>query len=67
MLRSAAPLKINPVDATACFNIGVVRHNQCRNDDAVRWYRAALEHDPSHGRARAYLAEILGDMGAVSS
>ena len=56
-----AVLKINAVDATACFNIGVVRHNQGRNDDAVRWYRAALEHDPSHGQARAYLAEILGD------
>jgi Flp pilus assembly protein TadD len=40
---------------------GVVRHNQGRNDEAIRWYRAALEHDPDHAQARMYLADILED------
>jgi tetratricopeptide (TPR) repeat protein len=56
-------LNINPGDATACLNLGVVHHDEGRLEEAARWYREALERDPRHGRAKAYLAELLGGDG----
>jgi tetratricopeptide (TPR) repeat protein len=52
-------LRLNPEDAIACLNLGVLRHNAGRTDDAIRWYRAALERDPSYVQAKYYLAGAL--------
>jgi tetratricopeptide (TPR) repeat protein len=37
---------------------------QGRRDEAIRWYRAALERKPDHRGAKANLAELLGDSDA---
>jgi tetratricopeptide (TPR) repeat protein len=57
-------LTINPRDATACFNIAVVHDDEGRRDEAIRWYRTALERKPDHRGAKANLAELLGDSDA---
>ena len=54
-------LRISPSDAMACLNIGVARHSQGRLDDAIHWYRAALERDPNYRRARSYLEMTLNE------
>jgi tetratricopeptide (TPR) repeat protein len=60
-------LKHDHEDARACFNIGVVRHDQGRTKGAIPWYRAALEGDPDCGPAKAYRAAALDerDSGSV--
>jgi tetratricopeptide (TPR) repeat protein len=57
-------LKINPRDVTARFNIAVIHDDEGRRDEAIRWYRAALERKPDHRGAKANLAEFLGDSDA---
>jgi len=54
-------LTINPRDARARTNIGTIRYRQGRTAEAIQSYRAALELDPNHGPARAYLDYLSSD------
>ncbi|HVG70754.1 MAG TPA: tetratricopeptide repeat protein [Vicinamibacterales bacterium] len=54
-----------PNDPEPYVNRGVDAFRRGAERDAVRWFEAAIEKDPKHGRAHGYLAialERLGDL-----
>ena len=44
-------LRINPDDAEAHFNLGVIYGQQGRTDEAIREYQAALRINPDDAEA----------------
>lgn len=55
--------EINPSNAVATRNLGVIALNQGRLDEAERWLRLALQTDPSDADAWSDLANALEKQG----
>lgn len=58
-----AALEEWPESGVPLFALGNIALAQGENDDAVRWYRRALEVDPGHWMARNNLAYGLAGLG----
>jgi len=56
-------LEVNPASVIACVNIGVVRAEAGKLDEAAAWYRRALELDPGYPVAGGNLGRILREQG----
>lgn len=51
-----------PDDGEAQFYLGLVRHRQDRNEEALKAFKAAVELDPQSEQARYFLGEVLSRM-----
>src|SRR5580698_1489332 len=56
-------LAAHPADARALFDAGYLADAQERNDDAVRFYRKALDANPKSFEAEISLGLLLARMG----
>jgi len=61
--RCAEALKLDPNDATALYNLGVVAQDAGREKDAIFLYGRALELDPALAEAHYNLATIFDQRG----
>jgi tetratricopeptide (TPR) repeat protein len=59
--RSA--LELDPADATAYYNLGVVAQDGGKEEDAIGFYRRALELDPRLAEAHYNLATLFDQSG----
>ena len=58
-----AVLRINPRNAVARYNLGVLAEVKGLNEDAARRYRAGLEIDSDYWQAHLSLARVLAKLG----
>jgi tetratricopeptide (TPR) repeat protein len=55
----------DPAEARRCFDAGVQQHEAGKLDDAIRYFRQAIEFDPDLWQAYQYLGAELFEMGRV--
>lgn len=60
-----AVVRSERVDDDAYNNLGVIRFIQGRSEEAIPYYRAALDHNPRHANAHYNLGRALEETGAV--
>lgn len=53
-------LEINPGNAEAYYNLGLIYENRNRPDDAKEMYEKALSIDPDYRLAREHLNKLIG-------
>lgn len=53
-------LKINPRNAEACYNLGLIYENKNRSQKAKVMYEKALAIDPEYKLARTHLNKLIG-------
>jgi len=58
-----AALRLNPGDANARNNLGVIFGQQGRLEDAIREFEGALKIDPGHVNAQNNLEKAYGKAG----
>jgi tetratricopeptide (TPR) repeat protein len=54
-------------DATLFFNLGILMEDLSRDEDAVKFYREAIVHDPGMADAHLNLSMLLERSGQIQS
>jgi Flp pilus assembly protein TadD len=52
-------MEINPNDATAHYNMGVVLSSLGRKEEAMEWYRKVIALNPNHAMAHYNMGVVL--------
>jgi tetratricopeptide (TPR) repeat protein len=59
----ASAIDLDPADATAFYNLGVIAQDSGKEEDAIASYRRALELDPRLAEAHYNLATLFDQSG----